>query len=241
MSDRGFIGVAYLDRQRDECINGERMASRRLGQRERRCCCWCHRRRCCSSCWFCWLPDLNMTTLDCYRRRQKYTHCEVVFPLDADEQTAAAVGIDSGRVNQDCLAYAAFEDAGVRDMRRPFSNTAYSFVFLKVGALEYDAALRFCREEAWRKRPYNHVAASWRLLVWPPAPPTRKARARWWCASFVHAALQHAGLLTHLRLNTLDVDDIVAEVKAHRRRIEMAVTPLQMATSITAVHERWFK
>ncbi|KKL84009.1 hypothetical protein LCGC14_1968990, partial [marine sediment metagenome] len=39
----------------------------------------------------------------------------------------------------------------------------------------------------------------------------------------------------------VDVDDIVAEVKAHRRRIEMAVTPLQMATSITAVHERWFK
>ncbi len=183
-----IVGFAYVLAEKEKEVNADR-----------------HRRRSNEGC----RCSPTRAMLSAYHGKQTHTHCEIVFPSDADELA--------------CRAYGVFGDKGVVRQQRTFSNPSYAWVYLAVTRRQYDSALAFC--EAQVGKPYDFVAASWRLVVWPPI----STGERWWCASFVHAALQRAGLLRHHSVNTLDVDDLVGLVSASDRKLFDA-SPLALRT-----------
>ena len=124
-----------------------------------------------------------------YKKKQKYIHSEIIFCYNDNCSYADSYGV--------------YENTGVTRGDREFSNKAYKFLFFSVSELEFDTIFAFCTKQL--KKKFDYAAASWRLLIYPP----KSDNLRWWCASFVHAALKTLNLLKDYRLNTLDNDDLV--------------------------------
>ena len=160
----------------------------------------------------CSIDSLRNWTIDQYNCKQRYIHCELAFSLPNDKQN--------------CLAYGVFEDKGVFKQERAFTNKSYEWIFLNCTKHQYASVINFCEDQLGKQ--YDYSSTSWRLIACPIISDKKK----WWCASFVHAALQKAGLLKHYSVNTLDVDDIVDLVSEQKQRIVQGATPylLQSAT-----------
>lgn len=187
------IALAYVDRLKEREFNKERRKQHAAQDNNGSCCC------CCS--------PLRESVISLYNSRQNFIHCEIAFPSEA--------------TGDQCLAYGVFGDRGVEEMKRTFSNPSYRYIHMNVTADQYTKAKVFCSRQ--KGKPYDAVAASWRLVIWPPRATGRS----WWCASFVHACLQQMGMLKHYKLNTLDVDDIVSliEQQYSNRKMALAMTP----------------
>lgn len=176
-------------------------------------------RGCCS------LAALRAKAIGCYNNMQRFSHCEVGFPL-----------VNGGdRV----LAFAAFSDKGVVKMSRTFSNTAYQYLHLSVTSEQMQQAYAFAKRQVGAS--YDGRSASWRLICCPPRVTNGKRASdnAWWCASLAHAILQRAGFLVHFRVNTLDVDDIVDIVERSPRTTEGA-TPYVLGRAIDTYEDDMF-
>ena len=159
----------------------------------------------------CSIDSVRDWVIERYNSKQKYIHCELAF------------AIPNG---PNCLAYGVFEDKGVVEMQRTFSNKSYQWIFLTVTQEQYNSVIRFCKKQVGK--PYDYSSTSWRLIACPIVADYKQ----WWCASFVHAALQKAGLLKHYTVNTLDVDDIVDLISKHKKKIVQGSTPFMLKTAI---------
>ncbi len=165
----------------------------------------------------CSIDSLRDWVIERYNSKQKYIHCELAFSIPDDEHN--------------CLAYGVFEDKGVVRQKRTFSNESYQWIFLNVTPVQYTAVSKFCNQQVGKK--YDYSSTGWRLI----ACPIISDKITWWCASFVHAALQKAGLLKYYSVNTLDVDDIVELVSKQQKRIIQSSTPF-MFQSATDVYSK---
>lgn len=177
-------------------------------------------RGCCS------IAALRAKVIGCYNNMQRYSHCEVGFPL-----------VNGG---DKVLAFASFSDKGVVKMSRTFSNTSYQYLHLTVTREQMIAAYKFGTSQVGAH--YDGRSASWRLICCPPTVSRGGRRASdssWWCASLAHAILQHAGFLVHYRLNTLDVDDIV-DTMEHSLRTTEGATPYVLGRALDGYEEDMF-
>ncbi len=191
----GIVGVAFVSREKDLKLNAKAYAEA-AARRQTGCCLgWC----------FC---ELKRAVYDAYTSSREYIHCEIVFPTDGDRTK--------------CVAYPVFSDgesSGVTKQMRTFSNPSYDMIYLTVNPTELKKIVNFCDEHVGDK--FDYVATGWRFVVCPP----EATRETWWCASFVHAALQEINILTDHRLNTLDVDDIRGELESNPRKISFGGAP----------------
>lgn len=159
--------------------------------------------------------DVRRWLLNMYSERQTYIHVEIAFPLSSITQEQKAefnIKFPHATPLSECvLAFASFSDRGVVAQARPFTNPGYKFFHVNVSRMEFQQALAFALRQIGK--PYDHTSASWRILVFPPNPSTKT----YWCASLTHAILQHANILQHYPLNTLDCDDIIRLIEASPR------------------------
>lgn len=132
-----------------------------------------------------------------YKKSQKYVHSEILFCYGKNSNVADSYGV--------------YEASGVTRQQREFTNPSYKFIFLNVTLREFDMIHDFCKSQLGKD--FDYTAASWRLLIYPPKCKGNK----WWCASYVHAALKKIGLLRDYRLNTLDNDDLISLLRKSNR------------------------
>ncbi len=191
----GIVGVAFVSREKDLELNAKAYAQGVARRRTGCCFGWC----------FC---EMKRAIYDAYTSSRTYIHCEMVFPADGDGTR--------------CVAYPVFSDgesSGVSKQMRTFSNPSYDVVYLTVNQRELTKIVKFCDEHVGDK--FDYVATGWRFAVCPP----EATGETWWCASFVHAALQEINILADRRLNTLDVDDIRQELESSPRKISFGGAP----------------
>jgi hypothetical protein len=186
----------------------------------------------CSSLWgmCCSVSALHTKAAEIYQKHQRYTHCEVYFPkaMFSDAELARIGGSPPDTIDENDLvvAFAAFDNLPARDIlraqggdtRRPpqrhgvvgmlraFTSPTYQTVSIRVSERDLLRAKDFAMAQLGK--PYDFAGASWRLLIYPPAP----THDRWWCGSLTHGILKKAGLLRYQPLNTFTVGHIVAHI-----------------------------
>lgn len=188
----------------------------------------------------CGVGAAKQRVINAYQSTKRYTHCEVYFPKSVFTRAELAriihppPHIMSGVHESDMVvAFAAFSDVrpediarakgipfnratckqshGVVAMMRTFTSPKYKTLTISVDVAAFNRTRAFALNQLGR--PYDFSAASWRIVLFPPAPTTR----RYWCASLAHAILKHASLLRWQPLNTLDVTKIVTLVNLSGR------------------------
>ena len=196
-----------------------------------------------------------------YQDTRRYIHCEVYFPKTAftPEELARIRPPEKMRPGESptpdsdlVVAFASFNNVPTRDiarakgvtttrqnhgtigMLRAFTSPKYKSLTLRVSAEQFVAAKNFAMNQLGK--PYDHSAASWRILLFPPAPST----SRYWCASLAHAILKKAGFLTWQPLNTLDVTKIVVLVSKSKRVEGSVAHPRQMRLTAQIMTDSWF-
>lgn len=125
--------------------------------------------------------------IKCYLKRQEYIHCEIVFPIEK-------------KGNQQSLAYGVFQDTGVFEEYRTFTNPNYEYINLKVTSKEYDKILKFCQSQIGKEFDWfgAHISYFWAF----------RQKNKWWCGPFVVKALQKIKLLKYYKPETLSIDNI---------------------------------
>src|SRR5687767_13378512 len=111
MSDTWWIGVAYVDQQKEYEINRERHSDLRYNQGTSV------------------MALIKEAITSIYIKYQRYSHCEVIFPMRDSHITGM------------CQSYGVFSNAGVVAKERTVSNPAYDTTFLKLSEAEFYKAM----------------------------------------------------------------------------------------------------
>jgi hypothetical protein len=135
---------------------------------------------------------------------QKYKHIEIAFPCDSTP-------------DGDCVTFGVFSDGnGIKERIRKFTNPAYEWLELTVTDKEYDILMNFCRARVsfvngTQERAYDETSL-FMSQIWPT-----ERENKYWCVSFVIAALQEIGMFRYYNKNTFTIDEAVEYLKKHHK------------------------
>lgn len=209
---------------------------------------------------FCGAGAIRARLADAYQNTQRYIHCEIFFKKEdfSEEELKRIRPPDAAACDHEIhegdlvVAFAAFNNVsradiarakgvkstrqkhGVIGMLRSFASGNYKSLSLRVTDEQFFAAKNFAMRQLGK--PYDHAAASWRILIFPPAPSHR----RYWCASLAHAILQQCGFLKWNPLNTLDVSNIVSLMSKSRFLEKNSTHPSQRRSELDVLRAIWF-